>query len=118
MQISVTCRHMETSDAIREYAFERIQNGLKDFPRVIKVHLILDVQKYRHLAEIVLHGKNHVDVEALAESDDMYASIDQAVEKAAKQLRKLRDKIQDHKTTPIGVLEKDRITPIPEGDLS
>ena len=62
--------------------------------------LSLSREKYRHIAEVVVQAKNHIRVEAKEVSDDMYASIDNAVHKAAKQLRRLRDKIQDHKAQP------------------
>lgn len=106
MQISVTARHMNVTDAIRDYCHERILGALADFPQTVSVHLILDVEKYRHIAEVVLHGVHHADVEAKDESDNMYASVDNALDKAVKQMRRLRDKIVDHKTRgKLGELE-------------
>jgi len=98
MQITVTGRHLEITDALRDYAMDRVTQGLAEFPRVESVHVILDVEKYRHLAELVVQARNHIKVDAREESDNMYASIDGAVEKAEKQLRRLRDKVQDHKS--------------------
>ena len=98
MQISVTGRHLEITDAIRDYTHERLQHALLDYPRIESVHVILDVEKYRHMAEVVVQAPNHVRVEAREESADMYASIDGAVEKAATQLRRHRDKVTDHKS--------------------
>ncbi len=97
MQISVTGRHVEITDSIRTYAEDRVRHDLSDFTRVEFVHVILDVEKYRHIAEIVVQAKNHIRLEADHESDQMYASIDEAVEKMARQLRRLRDKVQNHK---------------------
>lgn len=97
MQINVTARHVDITEALRNYATERIEHELADFDRIENVHVILDVEKYRQSAEIVVQAKGHVRVEAKTESDDMYASIEQTVEKAERQLRRLRDKIQDHK---------------------
>jgi putative sigma-54 modulation protein len=98
MNITVTCRHMEMSDALRNHATARVQEGLAEFTRVTDVHVILEVQKkINHIAEIDVRGKNHIHIEADETTTDMYASIDAAVEKAARQLRRLRDKIQDHK---------------------
>lgn len=98
MQISVTGRHMEITDAIRECTYDKLQQALAEFPRVESVHVILDVEKYRHVAEVVIHAPNHILVEAREVSDDMYVSIDGATEKAAKQLRKHWDKMSDHKS--------------------
>ena len=98
MQISVTSRHMETKQAIKKYAVEKVEHTLSEFPRVLYVHAILDIQKYRHIAEIVVQAKDHIQVDAQHESDDLYVSIDGAVDKATKQLRRLRDKVQDHRS--------------------
>lgn len=98
MQISVTGRHLDITDAMREYAHTKVEHGLAEFPRVLDVHVILEIEKYRHLAEVVVQAANHIRVDARHAADDMYVSIDSAIEKAAKQLRRHRDKIQDHKS--------------------
>lgn len=98
MQISVTGRHMEITDAIRDYSHEKVQHALTEFPRVESVHVILDVEKYRHIAEVVIHAPAHIRLEARHESDNMYISIDGAADKAAKQLRKAWDRMQERKT--------------------
>ena len=110
MQINVTCRHMETTDALRDYAYGRAESGLSEFDWVTSVHVILDVQKRAAKAELVVRGKNHVDIEADSETEDMYASIDSAVDKAVKQVRKVHDKMVDHKhQESIGELEKQQL---------
>jgi len=98
MQISVTARHMDITDAIRAYANEKVENALNEFPRIERVHVVLNVEKYRHFAEVFVQAKNHIRVEGQDESDDMYVSIDRAVEKVQRQLRRLRDKVQHHKS--------------------
>jgi putative sigma-54 modulation protein len=97
MKVSITGRHMELTNAIREHAESRLAKTLDEFPRLMSAHMILDVEKYRQIAELVIHAPNHVEVDAKDESSDMYASIDGAVDKAMKQLRKMRDKMVDHK---------------------
>jgi putative sigma-54 modulation protein len=98
VQINVTGRHMEVTDALREHAEEKIARELAEFPRVQSVHVILAVEKYRHTAEIVAQAPHHIRVEAKEESDDMYVSIDRAAEKIEKQLHKVWDKLQGHKS--------------------
>jgi len=98
MPVEVTARHLEASDGLQDYARRKAEALMEDFPRVEFVHVILDAEKHRQIAEVVVQAKNKIRAEAKEVSDNMKASIDVAVEKVERQLRKLRDKIQDHKT--------------------
>ena len=97
MHITVTGRHMEVTEALRDYVHGKLERELSDYPRLDTAHAILFVEKYRQIAEVVVQAPGHVRVEAKEESDDMYVSVDRAVEKVAKQLFKHRDKLLDHK---------------------
>lgn len=98
MQISVIGRHMEVTDAIRGHAEEKITRELAEFPRVQSVRVILAIEKYRHIAEVVAQAPQHIHLESKEESEDMYVSIDRAVEKLEKQLHKVLDKRHEHKS--------------------
>jgi putative sigma-54 modulation protein len=91
--IKVTGRHISITDAIKDYAERKIEGLHLDYPRMIEAHVILDVEKYRHNAEVVLVCGNHITIEASAETSDMYASIDQVVARIAQQMRKYKTKI-------------------------
>lgn len=97
MPIEVTARHMHATDTIQGYAGSKASTIVKEFPRVEHIHIILDVQKHLNIAEVVVQAKNHIRVEAAESSDDMYVSIDLAIEKVKKQLRRLHDIVHDHK---------------------
>ena len=55
--------------------------------------MILEVEKYRHSAEVILVCSNHITIEACEETDDMYAAIDAAVDKVARQMRKYKTRL-------------------------
>ena len=95
MQVHITGRHVEISDAIRDHIYDKVERTLIDFHRVEDVRIVLDLQKLIHSAEVLVQGKN-IHVEGKASSENMYTSIDEALEKAEHQLRKLRQKVQDH----------------------
>jgi putative sigma-54 modulation protein len=97
MPIEVTARHMHASQATQDYARQKAQELVDEFTRVEHIHVILDRQKRQHTAEFVIQAKNHIRVEAEESADDLLVAVDQAVEKVAKQLRRLRDKVQDHR---------------------
>jgi putative sigma-54 modulation protein len=91
--IQVTGRHVSVTDAMKEYCRRRLACLHLDYPKIIEVQVILDVEKYRHTAEVILHCSNHITLEASAESDDMYASIDQVVDRIARQMRKYKTRL-------------------------
>ena len=92
-EIKVTGRHVAVTDAIVDYARKKVESLHLDYPRIIDAQVILDVEKYRHIAEVVLHCSNHITIDASAETSDLYASIDEAVGKIAQQMRKHKTKI-------------------------
>ena len=97
MSIEITGRHVDVSNSMRDYAEKRLGKLMAEYPRVDKVHVILDIQKFTHMAEVVAHAARHIQLEAKATSENMYASIDEAVDKVEAQLRKTLDKRHDHK---------------------
>ncbi len=100
MAIEITGRHIDISDAVKSYAENKALELDHNFPRLENIHVIMDVEKFRHHAEVVVQGA-HLRVEAKETTDAMYASIDAAFEKAERQIRRLRSKIQDqHRNRP------------------
>ncbi|HVM61726.1 MAG TPA: ribosome-associated translation inhibitor RaiA [Verrucomicrobiae bacterium] len=97
MDMSVTGRHVEVTPAIREYAAKKLDHIGIDFPRILSAHYILEVDKFRHIAELVLQCGNHITIEAREVSEDLYASIDRVVDKVVSQMRKYKTKLQRHR---------------------
>jgi len=96
MQVLVTFRHMEATDALRQHAEHKVARVHKLMRRPIEAHVVLSVTKRRHVAEITLSGE-HLHVNAMEETGDLYSAIDLAMEKIERQLRKLVTKRRGHK---------------------
>jgi len=97
MDITVTGRHVAVTQPIKEYATKKLEHIGIDFPRILSAHFILEVEKFRHIAELVIQCGNHITIEARDVSNDLYASIDCVVDKVARQMRKYKTKIQNHR---------------------
>lgn len=93
LPIKVTGRHVTVTESIKDYAIKKVEGLHLDTPRIIEAQVILDVQKYRQLAEVILHCANHITIEASAESTDLYAAIDEVMGKVAQQMRKFKTRI-------------------------
>jgi putative sigma-54 modulation protein len=91
--IQVTGRHVSVTEAMKEYCRRRLAGLHLDYPKIIEVQIIMDVQKYRHMAEVILHCSNHITLEATAVSDDMYVSVDEVVDKIGQQMRKYKTRL-------------------------
>lgn len=92
MEVTVTGRKMEMTDALNNHVQEKIK-GIKKFLKGVKdVHVVLSVEKYRHFAEITLNANGYV-IHCDEETNDMYSTIDRVIGKMTKQLKKHKDKI-------------------------
>jgi len=97
LQISVTFRHIEPSEAVRSYATDKIGRVVgKYLKRPIEAHLILSVVKHSHTAEINVHASNF-DATASESTGDLYSAIDLALDKIESQLRKRNDRVKRRK---------------------
>lgn len=95
---------MSVTEAMKEYCRRKVASLHLDYPKIIEVQVILDVQKYRHTAEVILHCSNHITLEASSESNDMYASIDQVVDRIERRMRKYKTRLmQKHRPRRHGV---------------
>lgn len=110
MQLEITGRHVDVTDAIKDYARRKIQKIAEEFRAVESVHVILDIQKINHIAEVVVQGRHHMHLDAKEVSQDLYASIDLVSDKIEKQLRKVHDKIvtNHHSGPKLGEMEAGR----------
>ena len=99
LPITVTARHMQVTEALRDYVSKKIEGLHLDHPRIIDAKAVLDFQQHKHrqMCEIILHCANHITIEASSEtSDDLYAAIDETIAKIARRMRKHKTRLQKH----------------------
>jgi putative sigma-54 modulation protein len=93
MQINVTFRRLDPSDALREYAENRLQKLKKYADGPMDVNVVLSVEKFRQTAEVVISGDG-VRAAAREEQNEMRAAIDLVSDKIYKQLKRYKEKIR------------------------
>lgn len=93
--ISVTGRNVMVTDAMKDYAIDKVSKMERFSNRIIDVVVTMDIVRYEHRIDIVMKV-NHLKIKSQAITDNMYASIDKAVDKIEAQLLRYKDKIQDH----------------------
>jgi putative sigma-54 modulation protein len=97
METTFTFRNMESTEALRDHAVDKLQKLDKYLVRqTASAHVIFKVEGARHLAEITLstRGGKYVGLDS---SNDMYASVEGAVHKLEKQLSRNKERVTGHK---------------------
>jgi putative sigma-54 modulation protein len=102
--VAVTGRHVEVTDAMKDYAIEKISKIERFTKHIIDVNVVMDIQKLQHRVDITLK-LDHILIKAQGITNDMYASIDQAVHKLETQIVKYRERIRNHQAKDIASIE-------------
>ena len=92
--LQITGRHVEITDALREYVEKKLGKMERHFDHVTQAHVILSLEKPDHKAEATVHASGHVDLFAEAKAENMYAAIDALSEILTRQITKHKEKIQ------------------------
>jgi ribosome hibernation promoting factor len=96
-EVTVTFRHVESTDAIRLYAERKLAHVAQVLKRECAVHLILSVDKYRQRGEVTVKSGRLAVVAAQGETKDLYSVIDLLADKVERQLKAHLEKIQTRK---------------------
>jgi putative sigma-54 modulation protein len=92
--IHVTFRHVDPSQALKDYVTDKLAKVSKVVDKTFDAHVTLSVEKYRHIAEVFLTGKS-ITIKAFESTDDLYSAIDLVCDKVERQLKKFREKKKD-----------------------
>lgn len=102
--LNVLGRNVLVTDAMKDYALEKIAKIDKLNNRIIDINITMDIQKLVHRVDIIMKV-DHVKIKSSAASEDMYASIDIATDKLQKQLLKYKKRIQEHTAKPLSDID-------------
>lgn len=100
MRIEITGRRLEITDAISSYIESKCQKLLKFYDGVQEIEVVLDTDRHDHREEftvdVIIHVVKHDPIISKTVENDVYLSIDQAIEKASRQLNDFKEKLRDH----------------------
>lgn len=100
MNLTISGHHLEVTPALREYVLTKLDKVKRHFDQVVDVAVLLSVEKQkekdrRQKAEVNLHVKGR-DIFVETSHEDLYAAIDELVDKLDRQVCKHKDRVQDH----------------------
>jgi putative sigma-54 modulation protein len=100
MQVNITFRHLEPTEALKAHVKDKVQHIQRYVDRPTEAHAVLYLDALHHHADITMKAGPFF-LRGRAKSEDMYASIDLAADKIERQLKKHKDKLKNHKATSI-----------------
>ena len=100
MNLKISGHHLEVTPALREYVITKLDRVTRHFDQVVDINVLLTVEKQkekerRQRAEVNLHVKGR-DIYVEHASEDLYAAIDQLVDKLDRQVCRHKDRVQEH----------------------
>ncbi len=100
MQINLSGHHVDITPSLRAYVSNKLKRLARHSDCITDTHVVLTVEKLVRKAEAQVHvtGDN---LYAEAESHDMYASIDALADKLDRQVKRHKEKLNDHHRTEV-----------------
>lgn len=100
MNLTISGHHLEVTPALKEFVSNKLSRVTKRFDQVIDVRVLLSLENTkekegRQSAECTMLLKGG-DIHVKTSHEDLYAAIDEMVDKLDRQIVKFKDKIKDH----------------------
>lgn len=95
MQINLTGRHVDVTEAMKDYVDTKFAKLERHFDHINNVYVILSVEKLVQKAEATLHI-NGGEIFATSDDKDMYTAIDALIDKLDRQVIKHKEKLKAH----------------------
>lgn len=99
MNISITFKNFEPSEHLKKYANRRFNKLGRFLPpsEESSMQVSLAVDKFRHKVDVQLVADG-LNLSAMEQSEDMYASIDMVLDKLQAQVKKFAEKGKEHRS--------------------
>lgn len=98
MEFSIDFRDIKGIDLKKTegYARKKIKSLERYSKKGLVFHTVISQQKGNFFSEIIINGENHT-IQSKANATDVKLAIDQCIDKAKRQLVKIKEKVSDHK---------------------
>jgi putative sigma-54 modulation protein len=96
LQIEYTGRHIDITPELRTLTEKKVAKLAKTLHGITTVHVILGVDRHRHVAEVTVHS-SHLDLTAVEEGGDLVTSLSTVMDKLTRQAQKRMGKLRERK---------------------
>ena len=96
MQINISTRHGEISDATKEKFTQKVEKLRRFFDRLTSIDITVDLDKADEPnIEVTVQSEKRNDFVASYQSNDMFGSLDQVIAKLEQQIKKHKEKLRE-----------------------
>ena len=101
MRTEVIGRHIDITDSIRQHAEGKVDKLIRHFGQILQVNFTITHEESNaeapFAAELIIDVEHHEDFVSHSKDADVYAAIDQVVNKGVRQLKDHKEKTRDAK---------------------
>jgi putative sigma-54 modulation protein len=100
MNLTISGHHLDVTPALRDYVSTKLDRITRHFDQVVDINVLLSVEKLkekerRQKAEVTVRVKGK-DIFVEQSHEDLYAAVDQLMDKLDRQVCRYKDKVQNH----------------------
>lgn len=100
MQIKITTRHGHLSEETQEFIRQKANKLPHLFPRIMMIEVVVDLESDARFVEFLVSAEHKHDFVANETNRDVLVAVDAVVHKLEQQVRKYKERVQDHRRTP------------------
>jgi putative sigma-54 modulation protein len=100
VQIKIAARHGHLSDSAQQVIRDKAQKLTHFFERLTMIEVTVDLKDDIKIAEFLVQAEHKHDFVARESNGEIQVAVDLALDKVIHQLRRYKEKIQDHRRTP------------------
>jgi putative sigma-54 modulation protein len=97
VQVKIATRHGHLSDETQQFIREKAEKLLHHFQRLMMIEVLVDLKEDQKMVEFLVSAEHKHDFVASERNQDVLAAVDLVLDKLEKQIRKYKEKIQDHR---------------------
>lgn len=97
-------KHIEITDALRNYVWEKLSRVERIAENIIDVHVALDAQKLENTCSIWMNFIRF-QIKVQAGTDNMYSAIDRAIDRVTRLIRRYKTKLQSYRNKDLSTVD-------------
>ena len=116
--IQIIGRHVDITEPMKTYAINKLTKIERFGGKVVDATMIMDIQKLMHTVDFLINVNNSI-IKVTGRSENMYASIDQAIARLEGKLRRYIKRLHEHNAKGLAEIDVnvnviERISPLEE----